>query len=449
MSVEHRARARRTARVGWALFLLTTVLYVSTAGYHRVHIDVLSADVGAWRIAATGTPSIDGLDTSSINRSRVDLFSTVHDGRTVIARSPGVIAAGVPGYALRQWVSDAGPDAEDFSTVPPTVTAAVLTALSVLLMWGALLRLTSRRNATAAALVFALATPVWSVAADGMWTHTLTVLGISGTAFGAARDRWLLVGLFGGIAVWGRPHTALVTAAVALTCAWLQRRPGIVVRVAVVGAALTLGASLWTFWLYGRWTPSGGYAPTPYLSRGSGAQYDFNQTLGGLLRNEAAMWLSLDRGILVWTPMLVFLLPLVVRTWRTQPAWTRALLLAGVAYTLFQGAVAPFHGGEGIYGYRHGLEFLACATPALVVAAAQAGQRTRVMLQATVGLQFAAFALGGVLNRPTLSFRHQWTDNAFASGLRDVPLLWGWVAISVGLVVLLSRMFLRTDEPSN
>ncbi|WGX94719.1 hypothetical protein [Nocardioides sp. L-11A] len=443
MSAEHHPRDRRTARVGLVLFLLTAVLYVATAGYQRVHIDVLSADVGAWRIAATGEPSIDGLDTSSINRSRVDLFSTVHDGRTVIARSPGVVAAGVPAYALRQWVTDAGPDAEDFTTVPPTVTAALLTALSVLLMWGALLRLTTRRRATAAALVFALATPVWSVAADGMWTHTLTVLGVSGMAFGAARDRWLLVGLFGGIAVWGRPHMALVAAALALTCAWVRRRPGIVARVAAVGATLTAGASLWSYWLYGRWSPSGGYAPAPYLSRGAGAQYEFNQTLGGLLRNEAAMWLSLDRGILVWTPVVVVLLPLLVQTWRSQPAWTRALFLAGVGYTLFQGAVAPFHGGDGIYGYRHGLEFLACATPALVVATARVGRRTRVVLTVVIGVQLAAFSLGGVLNRPTLSFRHHWNDNAFVSGLRDVPLLWAWVAISVALVLLLSRMFLR------
>ncbi|MCR1781684.1 hypothetical protein KVF89_03980 [Nocardioides carbamazepini] len=446
MSVDHRARDRRTIRVGLALFLLTSVLYVATAGYHRVHIDVLSADVGAWRIAATGEPSIDGLDTSSINRTKVDLFSTVHDGRTVIARSPGVVAAGVPGYALRQWLTDAGPDAEDFTTVPPTVTAALLIALSVLLMWGALLQLTTRRNATAAALVLALATPVWSVAADGMWTHTLTVLGISGMAFGAARDRWLLVGLFGGIAVWGRPHTAMVAAAVALTCAWVQRRPGIAVRVVAVGAVLTFGASLWSYVLYGRWTPSGSYAPTPYLSRGSGSQYEFNQTVDGLLRNEAAMWFALDRGILAWTPVVVVLLPSLVRTWRTQPAWTRALLLAGIAYTLFQGAVAPFHGGDGIYGYRHGLEFLACATPALVVAATQAGSRTRAVFEVVVGVQLAAFALGGVLNRPTLTVGRQWDDNAFASALRDVPALWAWVTLCVGLVLLLSRMYLREAD---
>ncbi|MDQ6524190.1 hypothetical protein RB608_11290 [Nocardioides sp. LHD-245] len=443
MSVEHRTRDRRTARVGLVLFLLTAVLYVATAGYQRVHIDVLSADVGAWRIAATGEPSIDGLDTSSINRSRVDLFSTVHDGRTVIARSPGVVAAGVPAYALRQWVTDAGPDAEDFTTVPPTVTAALLTALSVLLMWGALLQLTRRRTATAAALVFALATPVWSVAADGMWTHTLTVLGISGMAFGAVRDRWLLVGLFGGIAVWGRFHTALIAAGLALACAYAERSPRIVLRAGAVGAVVATGAALWTHRFYGQWLPIGGYSPTTYVDRGEGSALSFSTTPLGLLENEAALWIALDRGILVWTPVVLVLLPCMLRSWRTMPMWCRALLVSGVLYTLLQGWVNAFHGGDGIYGYRLGLEFLACATPALVLAADIAGRRTRVLLTVAIGVQFAAFTLGGVLNRPTLSFQHHWHDNAFASGLRDVPLLWAWVAISIALVFLLSRMFLR------
>ena len=447
MTLAARHGDRTTLRLGLVLFVLTATVYVATAGYQRVHIDVLSADVGAWRMAVTGKPTIDGLDTTSINRTSVELFTTVHDGHTVVARSPGVIAAGVPSYALRQLMTGAGAEAGDFTTVPPTVTAALLTALSVLLMWGALLRLTSRRTASAAALVLAFATPVWSVAADGMWTHTLTVLGICGMAYGAARDQWLLVGLFGGVGVWGRPHTALIAGAVALACAWAQRRPDVLLRVAVPGAVLTAGASVWTYWLYGRWTPSGGYAPTPYLSRGAGAQYEFNRTVEGLLGNEAALWVALDRGILVWTPLVLVLAPLVVRSWPQQPTWVRALLVAGIAYTLFQGAVAPFHGGDGIYGYRHGLEFLACAAPALTVAAVRAGPRLRGLLAVVTGVQLAAFTLGGVLNRPTLTCGHQWSDNAFWSALREVPQLWPGLLLVVGLTVLLARMYLR-EEPA-
>ena len=40
-------------------------------------------------------------------------------------------------------------------------------------------------------------------------------------------------------------------------------------------------------------------------------------------------------------------------------------IFGGLAYTLVQGRIAEFHGGDGFYGYRHGLEFLVCAAPAL------------------------------------------------------------------------------------
>ncbi|KRA37423.1 MULTISPECIES: hypothetical protein [unclassified Nocardioides] len=438
---------RPTWQIGVALFLVAATVYVATAGYTRVHIDVLSANVGGWRIASTGEPWIDGVDVDQINRSKVPLFTTTHDGHRVIARSPGVVAAGVPAYALRELATDSGTSADDYSSAPPAVTAALITAVSVVLMWGALLRLTSRRSATAAALVFAFATPVWSVAADGMWTHTLTVLGICGMAYAAARERWLLVGVFGGVATWGRLHTVVIAAAVALACAWLQRRPSIAVRVGVTGALMVAGASIWSHWLYGTWIPSGGYAPGNYVSRAPGSAYDFNTSPVLLLRNEAALWIAGDRGILIWTPLVVLLLPLLIRTWRTQPMWCRAMFLAGVAYTLFQGWAAPFHGGDGIYGYRHGLEFLACATPSLTLAALYAGRKLRLALTVVVGVQLSAFALGGSINRPTLTFGDHWDNNAFVQALRDAPVLIAVLACVVATTVLATRMFLSEPEP--
>lgn len=438
---------RPTWQIGVVLFVVTATLYIATAGYNRVHIDVLSANVGAWRIASTGEPWIDGVDVEQINRTKAPLFTTTHGGHQVIARSPGVIAAGLPAYALREMATDSGSSADDYSSAPPAVTAALITAMSVLLMWGALLRLTSRRSATVAAVVFAFATPVWSVAADGMWTHTLTVLGICGMAHAAARERWLLVGVFGGVATWGRLHTVVIAAVVALTCAWLQRKPSLALRVGAMGAVMVAGASIWSHWLYGKWIPSGGYAPSNYVSRVPGSDYDFNTSPDLLLRNEAALWIAGDRGILVWTPLVLLLAPLVIRTWKLQPAWCRAMLFSGIAYTLFQGWAAPFHGGDGIYGYRHGLEFLACATPSLAIAAVHAGRRVRLAMTAVIGVQLAAFTLGGVLNRPTLTFGNQWDNNAFAQALRDVPALYVMLALIVAATFLVTRMFLGEPEP--
>lgn len=444
---ENQQRPNRSSwQIGVVLFLVTATLYIATAGYSRVHIDVLSANVGAWRIASTGEPWIDGVDVEKVNRTKVPLFTTTHNGRRVIARSPGVIAVSVPAYAVRELVTGGGTSTEDYSSAPGAITAALATAVSVLLMWGALLRLTSRRSATTAAVVFAFATPVWSVAADGMWTHTLTVLGISGMAFAAARERWFLVGALGGVATWGRLHTVVIAAAVALAYAWFERKPAIVLRVGAMGAVMVAGASIWSHWLYGKWIPSGGYAPRNYVSRVPGSDYDFNTSPVDLLRNEAALWVAGDRGLLVWTPLVLLLLPLLIRTWKTQPLWCRAMFVAGIAYTLFQGWAAPFHGGDGIYGYRHGLEFLACATPSLVLAATHAGRRLRLAMTGVIGVQLTAFGLGGVLNRPTLTFGDHWDNNAFVQALRDVPALLAMLALVVATTFLVSRMFLSEPE---
>lgn len=441
---EDPAEAGRGRRTGIVLFLLTAVVYLASAGYDRVHIDVMSADVGAWRIASTGAPWLEGLDQSRINDTKVPMFvSPGADGHEVIARTPGVVAASVPAYLVRQWLTDAGTSAADFSYVPASVTAALLTALAVLLLWLALRMLVAPRVATAAAVVFAFATPVWSVAADGMWSHTVTVLGICGMAYAAARDRWLLVGLFGGVAVWGRLHTVLITAALALVCAALLRRPRIVVEVGAVGAVVTAAASAWSQWVHGTWIPTGGYQPSTYVDRQAGASNDFTEGPLGVLVNELGLWVAPDRGMLLWTPALLILLPLVVRSWREQATWTRALLLGGLAYTLLQGWLNAFHGGDGIFGYRHGLEFLACAAPALTVAATRAGAAARTLLTLACGVQLAAFTLGGLLNRPTLTFDEHWRNNAFLYAVTAAPVLLLLLAACVGATFLAARTYLR------
>ena len=62
------------------------------------------------------------------------------------------------------------------------------------------------------------------------------------------------------------------------------------------------------------------------------------------------MWVSPDRGILVYTPILLVLLPALLRSWRQLPTWTTSLLLAGLAYTIVQAALISFTGGAPIHG---------------------------------------------------------------------------------------------------
>ena len=58
----------------------------------------------------------------------------------------------------------------------------------------------------------------------------------------------------------------------------------------------------------------------------------------------------------------------------TSPTGRRSLLIGGLVYTVLQAMLITFTGGDNFYGYRLGLEFLVCATPAFAFTVGHAGQ---------------------------------------------------------------------------
>ena len=138
------------------------------------------------------------------------------DDGDVISRFPGVIAIALPAY----WIAHALGQADSMTVVPGALTAATASALALMLMFLALRTQLSERRSAAAVAVLGFATPVWTVAADAVWPHTVTLLGIAGMAWGCATRRWWAVGLFGGITLWGRLHAAVIVAV-------LGARPGL------------------------------------------------------------------------------------------------------------------------------------------------------------------------------------------------------------------------------
>ena len=83
------------------------------------------------------------------------------------------------------------------------IAAAVLTAAAVALMFLGLGRAgASRPLALGATAVFGLASPVWSVSANALWTHPVTLLGICGAVWALPRDRWSFYILTGSSFLW-------------------------------------------------------------------------------------------------------------------------------------------------------------------------------------------------------------------------------------------------------
>ncbi len=394
-------------RAPWLLFCVSFLVYAATASRGLVSLDVRTAYIASWRIASSGVPWIEGLVLPEIDTHpfrEVWVLEAVN-GHTVIGRSPGVVASGLPSYWL---FGSAGP-----TNTPGALTAALLTAAAVTLMFLALRVHLPQRHALLCAAVFGFATPVWSIAANGLWPHTLTVLGIAGMAWAAARDRWWLVGLFGGVVVWGRLHAAVIVAILGLLVGVRRRQPGIVVKVATISVASLVPMSLWTRWMYGDWNPMASYDTTVFTGYAQENRFSVVNHLG--------FWVSPDRGLFVWTPVLLLLLPALVRSWRTLPDWSRALALGGLAYTLVQLTFNRFSGGDGFYGYRLGLELLAAVTPAFALSSPALGGVARRLVGPVLGLQLFVVFLGASIDAFFVGADDVWTHNAFVNALVGAP----------------------------
>jgi len=436
-----RARLARSVGAGvigpLLVFAAALTIYLPTASTDQIHVDVASSALGGFQIATTGEPWLDGEDLSDFPVTfGVPLWTgEAANGHTVVMRSPGPVIAAIPGY----YLADSAPGLSHFEIAPQALTAAVLAALTVALTFLALRSLGNRRAAAVVA-VLGLTTPLWSVDADQLWAHTITTLGLAGMAWSASKERWWLAGIFGGIGLWGRLHVALIVALLGLGLAIWRRRPAIALKVGLPSAAFLGLASLWGHWMYGGWSPAGGYAVTAIASTatepgGNGTGVGFTNQLG--------LWFALDRGVLIWTPLILVLLPALVRSWRSIPDWSRLLLVGGLAYMLVQGRLNPFHGGDGFWGYRLGLEFLICATPALAFASTALGRWERVIIPPLVGAQFAAISIGAISGRLYLTTDQMWSHNSFVEALNARPGTWVWLILSVGAGVAVSARGLR------
>lgn len=451
------------------VFEVCVFIYLLTIDHRQIHTDAYAASLEAWRIAVgQHVPWLNGVHLIEMARfvgiaHTTQWVATNPHGWLVAYRSPGAVAAAIPAYWLRGGVSSAA----SFGTGPGDVTAAVLTAAAMGFLFAAVRRYAETKAALVGTAVVAFATPMWSVSANWMFTHPVTVLGITGMAWAASAERWWLVGLFGGVGLWGRLHVALIVAVLGLGLAIWRRDWRIAAKVGTTSGIMLGLASLWSHWLYVSWFPSGGYTSS-LAAVATGNLGDANPTAGhgvlAKLGNHVGLWVAPDRGILVWTPLILVLLPALFRSWRQLPDWSRLLLLGGLAYALVQGQLDSFTGGDGFWGYRLMLEPLACAAPALVFAVPRAGRFACAAIPWLAGLMFAAIGFGaidpqrtvaGVRSGPWLMRSQAWRDNAFAHWLvRGDVEAWTFVAVGlliglVGTFVLMWRpklQFRRTDQ---
>ena len=360
----------RDGRVVLLLFVATWVVYLLTATYDSYQVnDNRAVATSAWSLGARGT-----LELPAEWEGSIDWETPGTDGRLFTDRFPGAILLAAPAYAAAGLLGLADqPSHPYFLTYGPAgVTAATIAALVVAVLYGVFRRLVERRTALGAASLFAFGTASWSVTADAMWTHGTTSLGLAGGMLALASGREAWAGSAYAASILARPQTAVVAAVIGI---WRGVQLRTLRPVVVIGLTSSLGllaVSIYSRLLFGTWLPIAGYDPSKVGAVVTSGSLEFAERFLFTLGHPT-------RGVLRFTPILVMLLPLLHRGWRTAPSWVRSSAVAGVVYLVVQLRSNVWHGGADFFGSRLTIETLVLAAPLLLCTWQAAIRPTRLL----------------------------------------------------------------------
>lgn len=243
------------------------------------------------------------------SRDELPYQISTHGGHLYYEYPPGSSLLSIPAVAVGRLAgystitADGAYDKEAEKKVQKRL-AALLSAVTVAILFGAARRRLSWRASSLIAVAAALATPIWSTASRALWSHTwLLVLLALVVAELLRRDpeerslRPVLLGTLLGWAYWVRPTAAIPILGITLWVAMRQRRrlPALLATMAV-----------W-FGLLVAWSLSHFGTPLPPYFRASRLQV---RHLGEALLGNL---ISPARGVLVYTPVLLFVGWLLVR----------------------------------------------------------------------------------------------------------------------------------------
>ena len=369
-----RTRDRRTALV---LVLVALFVYLLTATYDSFQLnDNRAVNLSAWALGTQGTL---GLPPEWEGGSRWIVEG--RDGALYTNRFPGAILWATPFHAVAEAILDRGEPghAVFLNFAPGGVAAATMTALAIGVSFLVFRRLADRRLAVGATLALAFGTGTWSVSADSMFTHGLTHLTLMLGLLAAADGRNVRSGLAFGAAVLTRPHTGVVAAVVGIWSSLATRRWRPVMVIGVVSSLGVIAMVAYSWVLFGTWVPVAGYDPT----RPAGV---VSTGLLVTLERIAMTLVHPMRGVLVYTPVLLVLLPFVRHGWRASPWWVRSAAIGGVLYLAVQLRVNTWEGGGGFFGSRLTLETLVLLAPLLLRTWQTVVRRSERLKGAGVGL---------------------------------------------------------------
>lgn len=265
------------------------------------------------------------------------------------------------------------------------LSASLLAALSASLLYLLLRRRAAAPTALLLTLAYAFGTTTWVVSSQALWQHGMAELLVIGALLlltgPCTAPRALAAGLLVGLIAANRPPDAILAAALgAYGLFWAGRR-----RAALLAAAAALPAGLVLLYnLAVAHNLAGGYG---LVGKATYFRHDLLPGLGGLL-------LSPTRGLLVFSPFLLFL----VLAWRHLPRSPRErglslAIIAGVSLQVVLYAKGDWRGGIS-WGPRYMTDLLPLLLWMLVPVVAALRGFGRVCFLLAVGAAVAIEAIG-------------------------------------------------------
>jgi hypothetical protein len=231
------------------------------------------------------------------------------------------------------------------------IAAATETALAVALLFVVLRRLTTWRWALALALLCGLGTSTWSISSQALWGHGLSelclvTLSLILLAPQPSRAALMAAGLTAAVMVANRPQMAVFAVpALLFVCVYQRRDVFFFAALPVLGGALLLAYNQSVFQ-----AATGGYG-------------GFRHFDAPLFEGMMGLLISPNRGLLVYTPIMVFGLWGGLQVWRVAaPPWLRWLSVGVVLHFLLH---AKFR--EWWAGYSYGPRYFADVLPVLTL----------------------------------------------------------------------------------
>lgn len=243
------------------------------------------------------------------------------------------------------------------------LTGSMYCALSVLILYYSLKRLIDQSGALALSFAYGLGTAIWPVAAQSLWQHGPSVFWWSVCWYGLIRShqhperlsRWLsIAGTAAGCAVLCRTVNGIATAALCLIVLIQFGRKA--VGFVLPAFLLTTLLIFYNVALFDSWKGGDSVLHTLHWELDRVAEGSWSTPL------YIGFWgqlISPSRGLLVFSPFLLFSLAGMVVVWtEKEPVWKLIAYTAPIPilmYIVF-GKYAVWWGGNSHYGPRYQIE---------------------------------------------------------------------------------------------